>query len=189
MLKKILIFSVFLGIISCTHSLSKKEKEHYTKKGKEIAQASFKKLSSNLMDQMKQGGPALAVPFCNSQAIPLTNQMEEKFNVTIKRAASKVRNPANKATERELEIITAYENLKKDKKEVTPIVEIDSNGKKHFYSPIIIKAKCLVCHGVLNEQLSIKTDSLIKVKYPNDMAVAYKEGDIRGVWSITFKTN
>ncbi len=187
MLKKVLIFSVLLGFISCTNSLSEKEKEQYTKKGKEIAQASFKELSSNLMHQMKQGGPALAVPFCNSQAMPLTNQMEEKFDVTIKRASNKVRNPVNKATERELEIITAYENLKKDKKGLTPIVEIDSNGKKHFYAPIIIKAKCLVCHGVLNEQLSIKTDSLIKAQYPSDMAVAYKEGDIRGVWSITFK--
>ena len=187
MSKYVSIIIVLLTITACNNSLSTKEKEAYTKKGKEIVQASFKELSSNLMQQMKQGGPAQAVPFCNTQAMPITNNMAKKFDVTIKRTSDKVRNQDNKATERELQIIENYKNLQSENKKLVPIVEIDNNSKKHFYAPIIINEKCLVCHGKLEEKLSIKTDSIIKSLYPNDVAIGYKVGDLRGIWSVEFK--
>jgi len=187
MLKKILIFTVLLSLFSCNEKISNKEKRAYSSKGKEITQATFKELSSHLMQQMKLGGPAQAIPFCNTQAMPITNAMSEKYDVTIKRASDKVRNSENSASERELEIIEEYKLLAKNNKELIPIVELDKSNKKHYYAPIKINAKCLACHGKLEEPLSVKTDSLIKSLYPNDKAIGYKDGDIRGIWSITFK--
>ena len=101
--------------------------------------------------------------------------------------SDKVRNQDNKATERELQIIENYKNLQSENIKLVPIVEIDNNSKKHFYAPIIINEKCLVCHGKLEEKLSIKTDSIIKSLYPNDVAIGYKVGDLRGIWSVEFK--
>ena len=187
MLKKVLIFSILLSVVACDNVLSTKEKQEYTKKGKEITKASFKELSSNLIEQMKLGGPTQAVPFCNVQAMPIINEMAEKFDVTIKRTSDKVRNSENKASERELEIIEEYKSLIKNGEELTPIVEFDKNQKKHYYAPIKLNAKCLACHGELGNKLSVKTDSLVKSLYPNDKAIGYKDGDLRGVWSITFK--
>ena len=186
-MKNLLILLVFLAMAACDNSLSEKEKQEYANKGNEIAQASFKALSEKLTEQMKMGGPAKAIPFCNVEAIPLTQQLSEKFNVTIKRTSDKLRNQQNKPSERELEIINNYHKLISEKKEIAPIVEVDSNNKKHYYAPITVKANCLACHGKVDEFVSIKTDSIIRSLYPNDKAIGYNEGDLRGIWSIEFK--
>ena len=187
MLKYFLILGLLLSIMACNTSISMKEKQEYLKKGKQITQATFKELSGNLMQQMKLGGPSQAVPFCNVQALPITNQISKKFDVTIKRTSNKLRNPKNSPNKREAEIIKQYQILLEKDKELLPIVEVGSDNMKHYYAPIKLNTKCLACHGELREKLSVKTDSLIKSLYPNDMAINYKKGDFRGIWSIEFK--
>lgn len=186
-MKNLMIVLVFLLMAACDNSLTEKEKLEYENKGNEIAQTSFKALSEKLTEQMKLGGPTEAIPFCNVEAMPLTKQLSEEFNVTIKRTSDKLRNQENKPSERELEIISNYHKLISEKKEITPIVEVDSNNKKHYYAPIRLKANCLACHGKVEEFVSVKTDSIIKSLYPNDKAIGYSEGDLRGIWSIEFK--
>lgn len=186
-MKKLLIVLVFMAMISCDNSLTDKEKQEYVTKGNEITQASFKALSEKLTEQMKLGGPAQAIPFCNIEAMPLTQKLAEQYDVTIKRTSDKWRNPTNKPSERELEIINNYHKLISEKKEITPIVEVDSKNNKHYYAPIILKVNCLACHGKVDEFISVKTDSIIKSLYSNDMAIGYNEGDLRGIWSIEFK--
>jgi hypothetical protein len=186
-MKNLLIVLVFMAILSCDNSLTDKEKQEYSDKGKEISQATFNALSEKLMEQMKMGGTAKAIPFCNVEAIPLTQELSEKHNVTIKRTSDKLRNQKNKPTEREFKIIDSYQKLISEHKEITSIVEMDINNNKHFYAPINVKANCLVCHGKVGEFVTVKTDSIIKSLYPNDKAVGYNEGDLRGIWSITFE--
>lgn len=186
MVKKYLLFLVIMSVFSCNESLSSKEEKELLKKGNEITQATFKELSGHLMQQMKLGGPEQAIPFCNIQAMPITSKMAKKYDVTIKRTSDKIRNIDNKATTRELEIIKKFQYDLQEKIEIKSMVEIDNNKEKHFYAPIIVNSKCLSCHGKLKEGLSIKTDSLVKSLYENDLAVGYKDGDLRGIWSITF---
>lgn len=186
MIKKITLLLIVASLFSCTSSFSEKEKEEYTLKGKEIAQASFKALSTELMAQMKAGGPAKAVPFCKEQAGPILNEVASNYDVTIVRSSDQLRSCKTEPTERELDIINNYKNALSDNKELKPIVEIDEANKKHFYAPIIVSANCLVCHGKINETMTAKTDSIIKLAYPFDIATGYSEGDVRGVWSITF---
>lgn len=186
MLKKVLTFGLVMLFISCSEGFSEKEKQQYTEQGKEIAQATFKELSSNLMIQMKSGGPAQAIPFCNVQAVPIAEELSKKYNVVIKRTSNKLRSCENEPSERELEIMDQYEQLISENKELKPIIEIDKDQKKHFYAPIKIKANCLVCHGKVNETMTVKTDSIIKSLYQFDIATGYNDGDLRGVWSITF---
>ena len=188
MIQKLTVLLVALVVFSsCGTVLSEKEKEVYTLKGKEIAEASFSALSTQLMAQMKAGGPAQAIPFCNQKAMPITDEISEKYEATIKRTSTNVRNEQNAPSARELEIMAEYQQMISEKKELKPIVEINNNKQKHFYAPIILKANCLVCHGKVNETVSVKTDSIIKSLYPNDKATGYSEGDLRGVWSINFK--
>lgn len=186
MLKKLLFLTIFVSFISCSTDFSEKEKQEYKLKGQEIAQATFNELSSQLMAQMKEGGPAQAVPFCKENAAVILEKLSTKYDVTIKRSSDLLRSCKIEPTERELEIIYSYQKLISEEKELNPVVEIDLNNKKHFYAPIIIKANCLICHGKVNETMSVKTDSIIKSIYPFDIATGYSEGDLRGVWSITF---
>ena len=186
MVKKYLFFLVLMSVFSCNDFLSTKEKEELIIKGNEITQATFKELSGHLIQQMKLGGPEQAIPFCNIQAMPITSKMAKIYDVTIKRTSNKIRNPENIATDRELEIIEEYQSAIDSKEEITPKIELDIDGNKHFYAPIKINSKCLSCHGEVEKKLSAKIDSLIKTKYPKDKAIGYKDGDLRGIWSVTF---
>ena len=186
MLHKSLVFLVLVVFSSCSNSLTNKEKEDLIVKGKENTESTFKELSSNLMEQMKLGGPKQAIPFCNVQAMPITDKYSENFNVSIKRTTDKLRNTKNEATKRELEIIKKFQSNLQNKIVIKPIVELGNQNKKHFYAPIIVNSKCLSCHGELKKEVSIKTDSLIKTLYKNDLAIGYKVGDLRGIWSVTF---
>jgi len=173
-----------LVFTSCS-TFSEEEKQAYTAKGNEISQKAFKALSSELMAQMKAGGPVQAVSFCNINALPLTATVAEENGVHIKRTSDKIRNKANKATPRELEVIISYKAKFDLGKELQPVVE-KREGQVHYYAPIKVMTACLNCHGT-SEQISKPADSILSLKYPKDMAVNYKEGELRGIWSITFE--
>jgi hypothetical protein len=182
-MKYIIQILVLVFFVSCqTNTLTNKEVGQYTIKGKEIGQAVLKKLGGNLMQQMKNGGVKQAIPFCNVAAIPLTEELSKKYNVSIKRTSHKLRNTKNKLTLKEDDILKHYITSISNGEKVKPIVTKDDNLKIHFYAPIKMKKKCLVCHGDISKQ----TDSIIKSYYPKDLATGFKEGDIRGLMSITF---
>ena len=66
-------------LLSCNDNLTELQKNEYTTKGKEIAEATTKKLGSNLMRQMKAGGTEFAIPFCNVSAYPITKSVEKQY--------------------------------------------------------------------------------------------------------------
>ncbi len=181
-----LVLVTFIFLTSCSKSLSKDEVEKYTIQGKEIAEATAKKLGSNLVEKMKDGGVTEAVPFCNTKAIPLTEEMSEKFNVSIKRTSHLLRNTDNRPNDEEVLVINNYRDLMSKGKGLKPVVELDKAGSPHFYAPILLQKKCLACHGEIGVDVTKKSDSIIESHYPKDLATGFKEGDLRGIWSITF---
>lgn len=183
---RLYLIGVVLVFVSCSKTLSEEEKEQYLSQGKEIAMATANTLGSNLTQKMKNGGVVEAIPFCNVMAYPLTEQMSEKYNVSIKRTSHKIRNDINMPTVEESKIIDGYLQLAKEGKPIKPSIEIDKSGKPHFYAPILLQKKCLACHGTIGDNITMESDSIIKSYYGNDKAIGFKEGDLRGVWSIIF---
>ncbi len=138
---------------------------------------------------MKEGGTASAIPFCTTMAMPLTDEMSYKYGAIIKRTSYKVRNEINAPTKEETRILNTYKKLIDANKQLKPIVEIDKSGSPHFYTPILLQQKCLACHGEIGKNVTIETDSIVKSIYPHDAATGFKEGDLRGIWSIAFEYN
>ncbi len=182
-----LFFILILVLGGCSKELTKKETDKYTQLGLEITQATQRTLELNLTQKMRNGGVKSAIPFCNTMAYPLTEQMSQKYDVKIKRVSNKNRNDKNKASIAELKIIEQYLNKAKNKIELKPVVEVGDSENIYFYAPIILQNKCLVCHGTVGKKVTKQTDSLIKSFYPKDLATGFKNGDLRGVWSIQFK--
>ena len=179
-----LLFSILLT--SCNTSLSDKEIQAYKEKGSLISKSTGKELSGTLANKMKSGGLVEAVEFCNSAALPLTQEMSDRYGVDIKRTSLKTRNPLNKPSENEVLILSEFQANLENGIPLEPIVKLDQKGNPNYYAPIILEKKCLICHGTLDQELSKATDSLIKSHYPNDLATGFKEGDLRGIWSISF---
>ena len=154
--------------------------------GDEIVKSASEKLSGTLMSKMKEGGATEAIGFCHQSALPITKKMGAYHDVDIKRTSLKIRNPENLPSEEELKVLLYYEDKLVEGKELNPLVSLDPSGRPSYYAPIRIQKKCLMCHGTPKQEVSSAIDSILKVKYPEDLAIGYKEGDLRGIWSISF---
>jgi len=152
------------------------------KLGDSITSAVQKVLLANVMNATKSGGVIYAVTYCNQQAMPLTDSLAKKYNCVINRVSDKYRNPTNKPSGKESEILAAMSAS-------TPMkpVLISENGKMIYYKPIkIAMPACLSCHGTPGKEMETKTFESILKLYPSDLATGYKEGDFRGMWKITY---
>lgn len=155
------------------------------KQGDSITNRVQKLLLSNVMQAMKAGGPVNAVAFCNVHAFSLTDSLEGEYNCIIQRVSDKYRNPANKPTVTDLEVMTKMSSSNPMK----PLL-VTENGRIIYYKPIkIAMPACLTCHGGAGNEIDSKTLEIISQKYPGDLATGYKEGDLRGLWKITFQQN
>ncbi len=186
MKKLLIVITSALLFTGCQKSLTDSEMQEYRETGVKIAKETYQKLSSTLTEKMKAGGIPEALQYCNTAALPLTQEMSEKYKVQIKRTALRTRNESNSPDDEELEILNYYQTRAEKNKELKALVQLDQKGNPHFYAPIILQKKCLSCHGSLDQEVSRKTDSIIKSYYPNDMALGFQENELRGIWSITF---
>lgn len=152
--------------------------------GLEYALSTKKLLGENLMGTIQKKGTLEALAFCNVKAIPLTDSMAVKYNVSIKRVSDKNRNPNNKANAEELNYIQHFKKQLANNKEPQAIV-LEKGNKVQFYYPIPTNTMCLQCHGKPNEINPAVRAKTLKL-YPEDLAVGYSENEVRGIWSITF---
>ena len=140
---------------------------------------------------MQEGGPVHAVSVCSDTALDLTNSYSMKNNVGIKRVSFKNRNPLNVPDEFEKTALLKFEKMLAEEKLTNDeiIIEKVKNEEGEFVrfaKPIIIEGACLLCHGSESE-VNPEVSELIKSNYPNDKAVNYKMGDLRGIISISKK--
>ncbi|MCF8257508.1 MAG: DUF3365 domain-containing protein [Flavobacteriales bacterium] len=159
----------------------------YLKIGKEVADSVGGVLKRNLMKAMEEGGAVHAVEFCNAQAMPLTASFSKKYNTEVKRTSDRLRNPGNAPDDMEVQVIADYRKDHSEGKKLSAKVAIDAQGRKVFYAPIITSGQCMVCHGAegdMTEDLRGRINAL----YPTDNAKGFNIDELRGIWSITFKT-
>ena len=150
--------------------------------GKEIAGKSFIALSTALQSVMQSEGPEAAIQYCNVHAIPLIDSLSQAHQAEIKRTSLRVRNPADAPNQEEITVLNEFETMVSNGD--TPMAKMEGNT---FYAPIFMQEACLLCHGVPGEKLSFDLHTKILALYPSDAAFGYQAGDLRGMWSITFK--
>ncbi|PKP49661.1 MAG: hypothetical protein CVT94_04495 [Bacteroidetes bacterium HGW-Bacteroidetes-11] len=155
---------------------------YFKQQGDSISAIMQQVLLSNVMKATKAGGPVYAVAFCNERAMPLTDSLSQKYNCQIQRISDKYRNPANKPSKDDEDVLLRIGSSNSGES-----VLVSGNGKVVYYKPIrIAMPSCLNCHGNRLNDIAPKTFEVIQQKYPGDLATGYKEGDFRGLWKITF---
>jgi len=176
--------------VSNWHQRSPKQREKgqsgdksYIEKGMEYAMATKAVLGKNLMTAIQEKGTEGALSFCNERAIPLTDSMQQYFDVHIQRVSDKNRNPNNQANEQELAYIKMQQQRISEGEQPKPLL---TEGTKEVvgYYPIMTNQMCLQCHGKANETLKTSTLSRLKQLYPKDKATGYEINQLRGIWVV-----
>ena len=157
-------------------------------KGKEITEASFRALSGQLQKALAEGGVQNAIKYCNIVASPLIDSLSKAYNVTIRRTSFNARNPQNRPTDSEKEVLIGFANAHKAGEKSDPVIRETDQGEKIYYQPIYIpNALCLNCHGNPGVSMSQEDYDFIQSLYPEDAATGYQEGDLRGMWVVNLK--
>ena len=186
-----LIGLVLVGLVSCNSNTTKvptgqepvvSSEDQYLERGLAITSLTFETMSGHLKGALQAGGVSNAVKYCSLAADPLVDSLSKANEVRIRRTSHKLRNANNKPSQQEMMVIEDYlsdPDLR--------MAQVATTGNTvHFYSPILIMDNCLKCHGVIDTDVLASDYAIIKELYPDDQAIGFKLGDLRGIWSLEF---
>lgn len=188
-LKKILFFVFMcLLLVACKSEKVYQVSDELKSELRTEAKAFMDSLKAVLVQKIQTEGIVSAVNVCSDTAQVLTQNYARAKNLSIKRVSFKNRNPKNVPDEYETKVLKKFEELVASGK-LTPEVEhievvTENSAKKvRFLKPIVIQAECLNCHGQ-EAQILPDVRNIIASKYPQDKAINYNLGELRGAISI-----
>lgn len=162
--------------------------EPYAAKARAAVKTMGGALQTKLKEALAADGPIAAVQVCKTVAPEIAKEQSKAAGMTIRRTALKVRNPDNApdGLERKvLEDFAARLAAGADANTLEHVEEVTGDGKtivRYFKAIPTAAAPCLVCHGsAVSGELKETIDKL----YPSDQATGFKEGDLRGAFSVT----
>ena len=144
-------------------------------------------LKKELQASMQEGGPVNAVSVCNLIAPGIANTYSVRNGWEVGRTSLKLRNPNNAPDAWERSVLETFEERKlagedPAQMEFYEVVRVDGDKQLRYMKAIPTSRPCLACHGE-------SPDSIVKTRleklYPHDQALGYREGDIRGAFTIT----
>ena len=180
---------ILMLIISCGEKIQEAQiTEKQKNEMRNNASEFMGQLKSVLINQIKSEGTLNAVSVCSDTAQILTNDFSLKKGVYIKRVSFRNRNKNNLPDKFEETVLKIFEQLESEGKltsdtEHFEVVKENDHQYLRYMKPIKVGAPCLNCHGS-EEQISTEIKQLISQRYPDDKAVGYSRGDLRGAVSI-----
>lgn len=144
-------------------------------------------LVGRLTSAMQEGGPAHAVEFCSTEAMPLTYAVAAGLEggMELKRTSFRFRNPANAPDEAEEAALRYFEEAILAGGEVpATYVQRSSEAEYRYYRPLFLGETCLQCHGN-PERFDPGVRTALAERYPTDLATGYEAGDLRGVVRVS----
>lgn len=170
----------------CTQplSLSDEEMAKRSDAGRQAATQLGKTLKSELMGAMQSGGPMAAVEVCNSRAPAIAAEISEQHGFEIYRTSLKPRQTVGDDWENKVmaefdKRLAGGESVKQ--LEFAEVVKVDGKPTFRYMKAIPVGPPCLVCHG---EPVADPIAAKIEGLYPNDQAVGYQLGQLRGAFSV-----
>lgn len=157
--------------------------------GRTVASSIPPKLLEVLSDEIQKGGPEGAIGICREKAPAMAKAASEKTGWAIRRVSLKNRNPKAVPDAWEKAVLDDFERRvaageKPAGLEKGELVTVDDKQVYRYIKALPTMELCLQCHGT-TDQVSPAVQARLKELYPEDKAVGYGIGQIRG--AITTK--
>ncbi|MDO9052088.1 MAG: DUF3365 domain-containing protein [Methylotenera sp.] len=158
---------------------------------KKLSAEFVQKLGGTLKQQLESSGTESALSVCKDVAPAMSAQYSNDKRI-VKRVSLKPRNNTiGVADEWEANQLKQFDMAVASGKPAAEIeahaVTDEKDGRWFRYMKAIpTQAMCLQCHGG-TDNIQPTVQALLKQLYPNDLAVGYKVGEIRGAISVKEK--
>ncbi len=145
------------------------------------------RLKRDLLTELKAGGAANAIGACESISPDAATSIADESGFEVSRVSAKPRNPENTPDQWEEKVLRAFQaQLGKGTdfaklEHYEEVVSQEGDKLFRYMKAIPVEPMCLACHGT-----DIKADVKAEItrNYPNDKAVGYKLGELRGAFSL-----
>lgn len=172
MVRCFLILAVLAVLPACDRT---KINESEYKEAGAAAVLPFKRSLKGALVAGLEEGPVNAISVCRVEA-PSLAEKASRGGTRVGRTSSKLRNPANAPKPWMKPLLERYE---KDPESREPAVVVIDEQTVGYVEAIFVQPLCLTCHG---ESLAPELAAKIGELYPDDQAVGYVAGDLRGVF-------
>jgi hypothetical protein len=148
----------------------------------------IKTLGGELKASMASGGPVPTISVCKEQAPKIAADLSRQTGMEIHRVSVRNRNPDGAPDAWEAEAITSLEKRlvageKPETLEMSAVVDGPKGKTFRYAKALVTQPVCLVCHGS-PESIPAAVRAKIGDEYPNDKAVGYSAGMLRGIISV-----
>lgn len=184
---KTAIYSMVLGGLLCNMAYAETELSAEKLAGyRQAIQAYGGALKQELTSAIKSGGAIAALDVCHLKAPKIAQQVSEKSGVKVARTSLKPRNAASAPDAWEEEVLNNFEARKAKGEDVNTlefhaIVEEEGKREARYMKAIPTAELCLNCHG---SKLQPEVAEKITALYPQDKAVGFNVGDLRGAFTV-----
>ena len=146
------------------------------------------KLLAVLTEEIGKNGPEGAILVCRDKAPQLAKAASDETGWSVRRVSLRNRNPRAVPDGWERAALEDFDRRAASGESATTLekAEIVTEGGKQSYRymrALPTQSLCLNCHGS-PEQLTPAVLEKLKALYPDDKAVGYRPGDIRGAMTI-----
>jgi hypothetical protein len=141
-------------------------------------------LKGELLSAIKEHEVVGAITVCQTVAPRVADSLSLE-GWTIGRVSAKNRNPRNRATAEELEVLATFADTGATPPEYQEIWDTsDSIVVYRYYQPITTAPLCLKCHGDM-QTLAPGVLTAVREAYPGDKATGYSSGELRGMFVVS----
>ncbi len=144
-------------------------------------------LRSRLVETISAEGPLAAIDVCSRDAPLIAEEISRRRGLIVGRTALKTRNPDNAPDDWEREQITKFIDAAARGQDIADLesaaVVSRADGKYlRWMRPIVMEGPCVICHG---EAIAPELKAAISDRYPGDEAIGFREGAVRGAFTVT----
>lgn len=148
-------------------------------------------LKAELIAAMQDGGPVNAIDVCNTRATAMAGSISLEQGMDLSRVSMKNRNPDNAPQNWQLAVLESFEARKQSGEGAGSltwheVTDTETGREFRFMQAIPTAGLCLQCHGAT---LAPAVADKLAELYPADQATGYSEGDIRGAFVVTRKSD
>ena len=161
---------------------------------KKLADRAAEALAQTLMERLKaaldDGGVAAGAQVCAEVAQSVTAAVGEEHGVTVGRTALRVRNPQNRPDAFAKQWLLEQQARIADGKAPEPVYSVvadDGERTLRHLRPILFPGGvCAQCHGS-SAEIPDEVEEFLQREYPEDEAIGFRTGDLRGAISVTVR--
>lgn len=187
-----MVFAAVIAAVSgCAGKKAAGNEQMYLEESRKTAQEFVQTLGGTLKKQLESGGAESAIGVCKQAAPALAAEYSRDGRV-VKRVSLKPRNHIMGVPDAwEKDVLEHFDQSQREGKTTSGMefsgVTEDSAGRWFRYMKAIpTQPMCLQCHGKPAE-ISADVRARLSREYPEDEAIGYSVGEVRGAVSIRRK--